>query len=458
MEMKRFSVHLLSAAVLAAGTGLAAERWVAAGNMLHVRQDHTATLLKNGKVLVTGWNSNEAELYNPASGAFEATGQTAHNHRDGCTATLLNSGKVLIAGGSNALQIAEIYDPATGLFGMTGAMNFVHSYHTATLLADGKVLIAGGQDQAGPQTHAVAEIYDPQTGIFSLTGSLVDRRSGHAAALLPNGKVLIAGGLQTTSPGLGYYLDTCEMYDPASGVFNAIQPLKNPRVGHAATLLTSGRVLVSGGAYYQNAGEIFDTGTGAWTLTGPMKVVRRSYHTAVLLRDGRVLLAGGLANAATRTAEIFDPKTNAFTAADSMLSARSSHRAVRLTDGSVLVTGGYDGDSTIAKAERFLADTATAVHADPSNRMRADSHALFQNYPNPFNPETRIDFMLINKSEVTLSVFDVAGRRVAVLASGVLPAGRHTAVFDGGRFRSGVYYCSLEAEGLRVNRKMLLIK
>ena len=64
------------------------------------------------------------------------------------TATLLPNGKVLVAGGvvtaAILLASAELYDPATGTWTATGSLNTARYYHTATLLPNGKVLVAGG--------------------------------------------------------------------------------------------------------------------------------------------------------------------------------------------------------------------------------------------------------------------------------------------------------------------------
>src|SRR6266513_3714758 len=83
----------------------------------------------------------------------------------GHTATLLPNGKVLVAGGGDINGIhasAELYDPASGAWSATGSLATARSGHTATLLPNGRVLAAGGGD--GGSIHASAELYDPASG------------------------------------------------------------------------------------------------------------------------------------------------------------------------------------------------------------------------------------------------------------------------------------------------------
>ncbi|MHB9028242.1 MAG: BsuPI-related putative proteinase inhibitor [Candidatus Latescibacterota bacterium] len=86
------------------------------------------------------------------------------------------------------------------------------------------------------------------------------------------------------------------------------------------------------------------------------------------------------------------------------------------------------------------------------------SYQLSQNVPNPFNPSTTISFQLPSAGQVRLSVYNVAGQEVARLVDGPMAAGSHSAVFDGSRLASGVYFYRLQAEGFTNARKMLLIK
>lgn len=172
------------------------------GSMNVDRVGSTATLLFNGQVLITGGikittpgfgvTLNSTELYDPVSGTFSLTENMGWK-RAGHEATLLLDGKVLITGGTE-VAFAEIYDPATGSFIRAERMTTRRSSHTATLLSDGRVLIAGGSIAIGPVTTDSAELCDPDTGTFTLTDNMTTPRQQHLATLLSDGHVLVTGG------------------------------------------------------------------------------------------------------------------------------------------------------------------------------------------------------------------------------------------------------------------------
>jgi hypothetical protein len=338
--------------------GVSVSRFKSAGDMKTPRASHTATLLSSAKVLIAGGVStlappfaplDTAELFDPTSATFAPTGSMT-TARVGDTATLLKNGTVLIAGGSDmggALATAELYDPSTGMFTLTGSMTTARESHTATLLSNGRVLIAGGFGKAGD--IVTAELYDPSTGMFTLTGSMTTARESHTATLLKNGTVLIAGGSD-----MGDALATAELYDPSTGTFTQTGRMTTARGGHTATLLSNGKVLTAGGA--GSAGdlvtaELFDPSTGVFTLTGSLPSVQR-FHTATLLNDGTVLVTGGEYSIqpfprackpltlSSASAELYDPTNGTFTYTGDMAAQRVSHTATLLMSGEVLVTGG----------------------------------------------------------------------------------------------------------------------
>ena len=335
--------------------------WTTTGSMIVARENHTATLLGSGKVLIAGGYESgggnpisSAELFDGA-GTFAATGSlgTARGYH---TATLLGSGKVLIAGGDtvvvSGLSTAETFD-GTGTFAPTGSMTIGRSLHTATLLGSGKVLIAGGF--ASTVFRSSAELFDGAT--FTSTGAMAGARAGHTATLLGSGKVLVAGGVN--GPASTAVLSTAELFDGAT--FSAAGSMTVSRTFHTATLLGSGKVLIAGG--YESGGggpsyaEVFD-GT-SFVATGSM-ITARSSHTATLLGSGKVLITGG----GLSSAELFD--STSFVPGGTMTTVRWWSTATLLASGAVLVTGGSGGPSGIlSSAELFAQSVLGAACGSP---------------------------------------------------------------------------------------------
>ncbi len=349
------------------------------------RANAAAIRLRDGRVLICGGTAtgeiggvlSSAELYDPVARTFSPTGSMTVP-RAGQTITMLRDGRVLLTGGvQNAgfrseLASAEIYDPASGTFSPTGSMSVSREGHTATMLRDGRVLIAGGSDN-GIHTLSSAEIYDPSSGTFSRTGHLHQPRVAHVAALLGTGKVLIAGGGRGGMPGGYISYDTAEIYDPATRSFNPVRAhMKSDRVGAAAVKLNDGRVLIVGGKSGRmmtsrlrniasltplNSAEIYDPESGAFLRTGDMSAPHY-LATATMLDDGKVLVVGGFRIqgpivVGMRDAEVFLPDTNAFSHVGQTSVARLTNTATLLNDGEVMIAGGVADKALITAAVEF---------------------------------------------------------------------------------------------------------
>lgn len=284
--------------------------WSGAGALNTGRGGHIAVLLPNGKVLVAGGVTrtgssisviNSAELYDPATGTWSGTGALNMGRRSH-TATLLPNGKVLVTGGLNdplLLDSAELYDPATGIWSLTGNLKTARSNDTATLLHNGKVLVTGGYIGAEPYFLSSTELYDPVTGTWSSADNL-NRRGAETAILLPNGEVLVVE------------YDSAELYDPETERWSVTGNLNISRDAYTATLLPNGQVLIAGGFNYNDdtpffTPELYDPATGTWSSAGKLNR-GRYHHTATLLANGKVLVVGGLDpfNSPLNSAELFD--------------------------------------------------------------------------------------------------------------------------------------------------------
>lgn len=289
-------------------------KFSATGDMLIARVGHVAVLLPSGKVLIAGgWIghgvTDEAELYDPATGKFTAI---AHMNlkRGRPEATLLRDGNVLFTGGAEGdgggtnVTAAEIFDAVRLKFRPTGSMHYARVEHTATLLSDGHVLIAGGR---GLEASASAEIYDPKSGTFHDTGTMATTRYKHTAGLLPDGRVLVAGG--SDDRDWKGTLASVEVYDPHSGKFTATASLHDARfkLPDAAVQVRSGQLLVAGGNPHA---ELYDGGTGTFTVVAGAMSDARHFMSETLLSDGRVLLAGGYAFTPEATAQTWIYRPN----------------------------------------------------------------------------------------------------------------------------------------------------
>jgi hypothetical protein len=260
-----------------------------------VRIDHTATLLANGEVLVAGGDNkttgylSSAEVYNPAAGKWTLTGSMTVP-REGHDGVLLSNGRVLVAGGINAttngcstLASAELYNPSTGTWTATGSMTIGNETNWAVLLQNAEVLVlndniyhstSGNWTTAGSDpifAHAPVlllsngnvyaagtiqgdSVYNPSTNQWTNFPpppcTMIHQNCEGGGALLVTKKVLVAGGI-TQVPAKPYPLSEtnglASLLDPSTFIWTTTGTMKTSRVGETVTVLLNGQVLFAGG-------------------------------------------------------------------------------------------------------------------------------------------------------------------------------------------------------------------
>jgi hypothetical protein len=357
--------------------------FLATGDMTHPRAEATATLLADGRILISGGYDYigipifqflaSAELYDPSTGTFAATGSMTTT-RARATATLLADGRVLIMGGDGcvdsakctfgnwagetALKSAEIYDPATGKFTPTGSMSEPRRFGSAMLLSDGRVLVVS------PYSRLI-EAYDPATGKFSRAGTLENEYSGVRAALLPIGTVLVVGNRlldNNSMAGLGV-----ELFDPESGQSSSILASLPPSVMfygmQLAAPLQDGMVLIDlvDETWRVNYLITYDSSTGIFAQAGSFdSPAGWCPTTAVLLHGGRVLFFGGAVQQGadyvwTDVAGLYDPASGFGLLDSRMMQVRTYQMTVALPDGTALIAGGWAATlGPFSSAELFV--------------------------------------------------------------------------------------------------------
>jgi WD40 repeat protein len=373
--------------------------WKLTGSMATSRWYSAIGRLSDGRIIVVGGTNytgvdgaasnfyETAEIYDPATSTWTATGSLTTGGRALHTLTMLWGGRTLITGGYNGsavLSSAEIYDLNTGTFSATGSMKKVRAQHSAINLFDGRVLITGGVIDPSGTPSNTAEIYDPATGTFSETGAdMAEARYAHRMTSVGDGKVLITGGFGAG----GAELATTELFDPATGTFSPTGSLAYARANHSATELPTGEILVAGG--YGGGGvlgstEIYNPDSKTFRA-GPTLNQARQVHSAWPLPNGLVLISGGNNNASgfwdiqtsfLSSAELYNPAINTFTTTGSKNNATSGGNSYLLWTGKLLAAGGGTNEAELYTPE-MPGTLETWVAAANMHTARANTNYFY---------------------------------------------------------------------------------
>jgi hypothetical protein len=354
---------------------------------------HTATNLPDGRILIAGGSNGPnvlrtAELLSvfSSSQSIAPTNAPMHDVRDLHTATLLPNGRVLIAGGfttnansTGSTSTSEIFYPDTGIFLRSGVMTSSRSNHGAALLPDGNVLVAGGFG-ANDIITATAEIFYSTAMQWRATTSMPVARTLNSFTTLKDGRVMLAGGINS-----GGVLSSVVAFNPATGLWSALAAMPSALHSHTASLLFDGRVLVAGGndgLGEVDASYIYDPAADSWSATplyGTSRLVQPRFgHNAVVVPNGDVVISGGSQRFGTLTEQIeYYHATDSiwissgitFGSAVDQIRPRAYHTMTLGKDNRLYAIGGTDGVVGGQGTNFYTTIEAAFFSAEPDDRL-----------------------------------------------------------------------------------------
>jgi hypothetical protein len=367
----RASLHIVGALVAAIGTTmvLRADSFMPTARMHIARSGHQATLLDDGRVLVTGGSDdtgtaiNRAEVFNPVTRTWADVEPNVHARLEHA-ATLLQDGRVIVVGGApttsscEPVAAAEIYDSKTGMWSLTRNLPVAFAHGPAAVrLADHRVLVSRGGTPCR-QLSSVAALFDPTSNTWLPTSSMNVARQFHVAVLLSDGRVLVTGGALTPH---GDVVDA-EAYDPMTGECTIV-PRRDVMLGTTCD------------GYVQSFAGLLDP-----VRSIASRASDSACSSTTILPRTRFLVAGGTSVSGKRleSAEVFEPLIEGRTLTGPLLTARAGHTATRLVNGSVLVAGGDDGVARMAATEIWIPEIPCA--SPGFGAVRGDADGRSRNY------------------------------------------------------------------------------
>ena len=391
--------------------------------------------LPDGRVLAISGSSGPgvltttAEIYDSATGHWSPAGSLNDARYAFGPPSVLPNGDVLVAGGHdinvNDYATAELYDPATNRWTLTGSLNTSRRYPVQVELANGDVLVATGSD--GPPTCTrylnSAELYNPATGQWTYTGSTLVPRESATAIRLADGRVLLAGGYNGSGPGCtdADPVDT-EIYAPASGQWSFAGNLPHGWVGGTMVLLPDHRVLMVDGSQQGSPpfaeAVIFNPATNQWSEAAA-PILPRSGAAATLLPDGNVLVSQG----GQLQSEIYDPQTNTWSLDATTLDTNNGGHTFLLPNGQVLLAGGGSSTGAFTTAELYTPaspDNDLAIATSDgitANATSLSGAAVSYPLPTVTDPDDATDPAAADCSPAAGSVFPIGTTTVTCTAT-----------------------------------------
>lgn len=424
-----------------------------AGN--NIRSEGKAISLDNGKVIYISGNgrhiTKDCNIFNPETEKWTLT-DSLEIPRLVYTATLLPNGKVLVSGGVNtatmdySIKSTEIYNPKTRKWHQGSDMNDIHYNHTSTLLDDGRVLTVGMVDQpeiyiwnykpeiaiSGPSKDTVEkelvfniEVSDPNQDSVSIRTLWPDSDTTQWSEFETNKSVEIRKEFSKT----GNYSLKVQAKDEwnSQDIHNSLSSWKT----HSIEIVSNQPPSIE-------------------EISGPDSINTHetvSFEiTASDPEDNDLSMRTSWSDSDTTQWSDFQSK-NSFNVERTFDNVGNYTLKVQVKDT-------HDSLSSW-KSHTVVVDTTTAIE---NGKNLPDQFRLYQNYPNPFNSSTTIEYDIAERSKVKISIYNITGKKIATLLDTEKEPGEYSIKWNPSNQATGVYFYRIKTETNTAVKKMSFIK
>ena len=310
----------------------------------------------------------------------------------------------------------------------------------SVLVGDDVYLLGGWRNGAG-----LVRKYNLPTGRWSYLSSGPNTTTWGITAQHVNGSIYLFNDRGNTFE-----------YDIASNSWDTKSSNSNTAYLGLSSVVYQDEIYIIG--YYDSSFHKYTPATDSWTELAPTPYSLVACAMGII--NNSIYCVGGYSGDGARvryhTILAYDLTRNSWTLDSSQISGKRYHAESAEYRGRLYVLGGFDTTGAAVDIVEEIVPLGP-VGVDGAEQLPTE-FSLDQNYPNPFNPITTIQFSIVNTQFTILKVYDILGREVATLVSGIRPAGEHTVRFDATGLASGVYLYRLTTPTYSATRKLLLLR
>ena len=273
------------------------DSWLLATPMIANRTKHKLIKFNDNEIIaISGINTLSCEIYNVAENSWNLTDSINFQRYADWTATLLKDGRILLTGGLNIFgenpetkypRVCEVYNPKINSWELVDSLDIGRYGHSAVLLDSGEVLITGGFNE---NRINQALLFEPGTNTFTEIDTSAYYRHWHHSLLLNNGKALISGGDNLRVLNGWVYL--VEEYDRKEGLFRPIFNIDNILDSHTIFELPENQLLVVGSLWQPELWQLIEYPSGTVLKEGTIDTVM--HRVLIKIAEDRVISIGGL--------------------------------------------------------------------------------------------------------------------------------------------------------------------